>query len=113
MKGNRTTDAIRRTSAASAPVLLMYEGLLFTLLIDRAMTTNVESRAGTMTATRSPGCFPESPILVYKSYTTKELSDIGATTDPVPRVIIEALEQEHASRQAELGVVQHCGVAIA
>jgi hypothetical protein len=57
-----TTDATSRISATSAPVLLMYDGLLFTLLKLRAMTTIVESRAGTMTATSKPGCLPESPI---------------------------------------------------
>jgi hypothetical protein len=74
-----TTDAMSRISAASAPVLLMYDGLLFTLLKLRAMTTIVESRAGTMTATSKPGCLPESPISKLTTNQARESS--GTLTD--------------------------------
>jgi hypothetical protein len=74
-----TTDAMSRISAASAPVLLMYDGLLFTLLKLRATTTIVESRAGTMTATSKPGCLPESPI--SKPTTNEARESSGILTD--------------------------------
>lgn len=46
-----TIDAIMRVSAASAPVLLMKFGRLFTFLVDRAQTTTVDSTTGRTAAT--------------------------------------------------------------